>query len=364
MKATTDVGVYQREEKCWNFWPTVALFLMTFLMVSCEENPYCDKPFDFILITDDISINETWAINEDHPLMENLQALGHMVGRKSFTDLEFDWSLTKVVVLKSTENRFDRNLHLRKEWLQFLEDVRGKTRMIPSHETINWLKDKASYTKDLQGAGINVLPFVLVKGQKEGEVANESNNRLRQIKDEHGWETLVFKPNTANKGRWIEKVTNSDFDKRDKQFQYLLSHGHDMLVQEFQRSISEQGEVSVVIIGNNVTHAVLKKPKPGGILVHEHWGGTTKLHVPTQEEIAFARNVVREIGKPLGHFLLRARIDMIRDNSNELALMELSATSPHLHLAKNPEAAKIFAEHLHHELCTICSCEDSRRTEL
>jgi hypothetical protein len=75
----THVAVHQQEKK-WNFWPTVALFLMTFLMVSCEENPCCDKPFDIVIVTDDISMNEKWAMKEDQPLMEKLQALGHMVG--------------------------------------------------------------------------------------------------------------------------------------------------------------------------------------------------------------------------------------------------------------------------------------------
>lgn len=331
------------------------------LMVSCEENPCCDKPFDIVLIMDDINMNEEWAIKDDQPLMEKLQALGHMVGRKSFMDLEFDWSLTKVVVLKSAEQCFDSN---KEQWLAFLEGLKGKTPIIPSHEMINWIENKASYMSDLKDAGINIPEFVLVKGHKEGEAASESNVTLRQIKEEHGWETLVFKPNNSNKGRWCEKVTKGIFDEKDNQFQYVISVGHDMLVQEFHSSISEHGEVSIVMIGDNVSHAVLKRPAPGGFLVHEHWGGITKLHVPTQEEITFARKVVRVSGERFGHFPSFSRVDLIRDNSNELALMEFTPVCPMIYINGNPNVAEALAAHLHNELQNVCSCEDSGRSGL
>jgi glutathione synthase/RimK-type ligase-like ATP-grasp enzyme len=306
-------------------------------------------------------MNVAWTINEDHLLMKYLQAIGHTVGRKSYEDSEFDWSLTKAAVTTTPWERYEGGRL--DGFYAFTQDTSKKTSLLPSHDTIQWIDNKAGYMKVLQDAGINALPFVFVKGYKEGEVAKESNVTLRQIKEEKGWETLVFKPNVAMRGKWVEKVTKSDFDKKDNQFQHLISLGHDMLVQEFQSSISEQGEVGVVVIGNNVTHAVLKKPKPGGFLVHEHWGGTYTLHVPIQEEIAFAEKVLRVSGVHFGPFPY-ARVDMIRDNSNELALIELTAIAPGLQLASNPEAAKVLAEHLHHGLHTICSCEDSGRSEL
>jgi hypothetical protein len=137
-----------------------------------------------------------------------------------------------------------------------------------------------------------------------------------------------------------------------------------MLVQEFQRSIPEHGEVSVVIVGDNVTHAVLKKPKPGGFIVHEHWEGTNTLHVPTNEEVTFARKVVRVSGERFGHFPPISRVDMFRDNSNELAMMELTIIGPMMYIDVNPKVAEALVERLHHELPTICSCKYPERSEL
>jgi glutathione synthase/RimK-type ligase-like ATP-grasp enzyme len=144
---------------------------------------------------------------------------------------------------------------------------------------------------------------------------------------------LVIKPNFANDGRWVKKVAISDFNKKVKQFQYLVSLGHDMLVQELSTQYkTEQGEqVGVVVVGDNVTHAVLKKPKPDSFLVHLSWGGDQTLYQPTEEKIGFTKQVVRVTGQRFGHFPLRARVDMSRDNSNELDLMEQTADCPGLY---------------------------------
>ena len=71
---------------------------------------------------------------------------------------------------------------------------------------------------------------------------------------------------------------------------------------------------------------------------------------PTAEEIAFAEKAVAACD-PQPHY---ARVDIIRDNNDELAVIEMEMIEPELWFRLKPEAAKVLAESI--QLQTNLSC--------
>jgi len=74
--------------------------------------------------------------------------------------------------------------------------------------------------------------------------------------------------------------------------------------------------------------------------VQDDYGGTIHLYAPSPEEIAFAEKAV----KACSPVPLYARVDVIWDNNNELAIIELELIEPELWFRKNDKAADLLAE--------------------
>eukprot|EP00977_Amphora_coffeiformis_P022913 scaffold11842_cov151-Amphora_coffeaeformis.AAC.1 len=138
------------------------------------------------------------------------------------------------------------------------------------------------------------------------------------------------------------------------------AYGHDQLgigigeylILCYQYQIKTKGERSLIVIGGNVTHAVIKKPKADNFLVHEGFGGTTELHDPTPDEVAFAEQVYQAVTNIVDACPAYLRVDMIYDNDHKLALMELAAGTAHLWLTKNPAAADALVTYINNLLQT------------
>ena len=112
-----------------------------------------------------------------------------------------------------------------------------------------------------------------------------------------------------------------------------------MMLQPFQENIITHGEYSFILIDGKYTHAVLKVAKPGDFRVQDDFGGTVHNHKATKEEISFAENAVKAcIEKPM-----YARVDVIIDNNNKLAISEIELIEPELWFRKHHDAAVLLA---------------------
>ena len=110
------------------------------------------------------------------------------------------------------------------------------------------------------------------------------------------------------------------------------------LVQPVLDGVRTHGETSMMFIEGAFTHAALKRPKAGSVLVQEEHGGTITPVNPPDWAIA-------EAGRVLGHLAeppLYARVDaIILDGS--LQLMEVELIEPELFFSHHPPAAKALA---------------------
>ena len=292
------------------------------------------KSFDFVILTDDRYVlppTDQYTQNiyqEDNLLKEALEARGTKVGRVSWSDVDFDWASTNAVIFRTTWDYFGRY----EEWVNWLEQLKHKTQMINPYNTVRWNMDK-HYLAELAAKGIHIPTTVYVE---KGEQLS-----LKEISQQRAWEIMIIKPCFSASARHTYKVTSENLDEHEALFAELISQ-EAMMVQEFQQDVIDRGEVSLMVMGGVFTHAVLKRAKSGDFRVQDDFGGTLEDYEPTPEEIEFSERAIAAVS-PLPAY---ARVDLIRDNDGQLALIELELIEPELWFRHCPKAAQVLADHL------------------
>jgi hypothetical protein len=115
-----------------------------------------------------------------------------------------------------------------------------------------------------------------------------------------------------------------------------------MMLQEFQGSVISQGEMAFIQFDGKFSHAVLKRAKAGDFRVHDDYGGSVNVYLASEDEMAFAREVISVCNTVPAY----ARVDAIWDNNNKLCVSELELIEPELWFRVFPEAAESFADAL------------------
>jgi len=292
-----------------------------------------NKQYDIIILTDSRYVNfkkidayTQNVLDEDSLVKTALKNNGLKVERISWDTKEFDWSTTKFILFRSTwdySDRFD-------EFSLWLNHVSQKTKLLNSENIIRWNMDK-HYLADLQLKGVHIIPTVYIeKGAK---------TTLKDIHEKTNWITTILKPCVSGAARHTYKLDYENIEDHESIFQKLIAV-EAMMLQPFQNSIIEKGEVSLIVINGKYTHAVLKVAKKGDFRVQDDWGGTVYTYTPNKEEIKFAENAV----KACIEFPIYARADITTDNDGKLAIVELELIEPELWFRNNIQAVNLLAE--------------------
>lgn len=295
--------------------------------------------FDIVVLTDKRFINPANddsfmqnVVKEDRMVVESLEKKGLKVYRTHWDDQEIDWTSTKNLLFRTTwdyHHRFD-------EFSNWLKDVNSKTNVINPYELILWNQDK-HYLKELAEKGISIPPTIFM--EKGG------NYKLVDLFKRTNFSEAIIKPAVSASARETYWIKSEDAEKNE----ILLKNNlplESMLFQEFQEQIATKGELSIVVFGGKFSHAVLKKSKPGDFRVQDYWGGTLHEYQASSKEIELAEHIVSLINpKPV-----YARVDLMWDNNDRLALAELEMIEPELWFRRFPESVDRFAtaiiEHL------------------
>ncbi len=112
-----------------------------------------------------------------------------------------------------------------------------------------------------------------------------------------------------------------------------------MAVQPFIEAIAE-GEYSLILFDGVLSHCVIKRPSEGDFRVQPHYGGTTESCAPPAGAEALAHAALAAAPAEATY----ARVDIIRDDAGELAIMELELIEPALFLPQAPDANATFAK--------------------
>jgi glutathione synthase/RimK-type ligase-like ATP-grasp enzyme len=291
--------------------------------------------FDIVILTDNRYVNPTttnWYIDqvllEDQLLKTALEDKGLKVCKKDWADPSFDWTKTKYAIFRTTWDYFDRF----DEFFSWLDQTKNKTTFINSAEVINWNIDK-HYLQDLAKNNINIAPTLFVeKGDKIS---------LKQLFEKTNWAEAVLKPAISGAARHTYRINASNYSEFEAVFQELISE-ECMLFQEFLNTITTQGEISLILIGGEYTHAVKKIAKKGDFRVQDDHGGRVEKYTPTELEITFAEDCL----KASPYRPIYARIDIVYDNNNKPSLSELELIEPELWFRNNSTSANLLAEEI------------------
>ena len=293
------------------------------------------KKYDIVLLTDSRYVNldpEDWYLrnifDDEAPVIRALEERGMKVWRTNWDNPDFDWFQTRYVVFRSTWDYFDRF----PEFSKWFEKVAGLTSMINPYEIIKWNMDK-HYLRDLSDLGINVPSTIYME--------TGDRRTLREIVQTAGWSEMILKPCVSGTARHTFRLHKGNISAHESIFRELI-HSESMMLQEFQHRVITRGEVAFVLFDGIYSHAILKKAKDGDFRVHEDFGGSVEEYFPSQEEIAFAEQVVSQCN-PLPVY---ARVDAIWDNHNELCVSELELIEPEMWFRFYPGAAASFADAL------------------
>ncbi|MCL6265829.1 ATP-grasp domain-containing protein [Flagellimonas myxillae] len=275
--------------------------------------------------------NVVW---EDQLVVEALVQQGLRVTRISWDDPNFDWSSTQFAMFRSTWDY----IHRVNEFTSWMERTALQTQFINSKKLIDWNMDK-HYLQDLNKAGVHIPKTRFIEKGSSSSLAEV----CKLAKESFGFHSsnLVLKPCISGGARHTYKIASNQMEDYEEIFASLIQN-EALMLQEFQENIVQKGEVSLMVFNGHYTHAVLKVAKPGDFRVQDDFGGSVKAYEPSEEEIQFALKTVQAAPE----LPMYARVDIFRDNENQLALAELEIFEPELWFRRHPEAAAVLAKNI------------------
>jgi hypothetical protein len=258
---------------------------------------------------------------------EAFRRLGWAVQSVSWRDHSVDWRHFEVVVIRSTwdyQNEPNR-------FLSVLETiVRSGVRLINPLELVRW-NIRKTYLLNLQTKGIRIVPTI------SGQCITDRrlNDHFRDI----GAPELVIKPVIGAGSQDTYRI------RRDSGYPAIEEivtkfENCDYLAQPFMRAIVADGEYSLFFFGAKFSHAIKKKPGKRDYRVQEEYRGAYKRLAPQSDLVKTAQQVIATV-EPAPVY---ARVDLVRDQENRFAVMELELIEPGLFLQLDKRAPNRFAQ--------------------
>lgn len=102
------------------------------------------------------------------------------------------------------------------------------------------------------------------------------------------------------------------------------------LIQPFIPSVCSQGELSMLFMGNEFSHALMKTPKLGDYRSQTKYGAVEVNIVPPPKAIAAGLEILQKYAS--NSSLAYARIDMVEGQDGNWLLMEIELIEPYLYL--------------------------------
>lgn len=279
----------------------------------------------------------------DEPLRAALRARGAAVHDPRWRDPDVDWSAYDLAVVRTTWDYSSR----RDAFVAWAADAGKATTLLNPADVVRWNSHK-SYLLELEERGAPVVPTAwLGQGDRVS---------VRALLDARDWNRAVIKPAVGAGGSGLCRVAldprhpdpqdgaapesaEHRADRAQEHLDALLEVG-DAMVQPFLPTVATRGELSVVIVEGQVSHAVRKYPADGDFRVQSTHGGRYVVEPVDPEVGALARWIVEATDADL----LVARVDLIEDDAGTHQLMELELIEPDLLFSIVPEAAASVAD--------------------
>ncbi len=272
-------------------------------IATCSRPPARDEDIDFLLPA--------------------LRRRGAAAEAAAWTDAKTDWSAFDTVLISSTWD-YDERLDEFRSWV---ERTGAETKLLNPPATVAWNLDK-HYLRELEEAGVATIPTIWTEPGREAEI--------ERTVAELGWSDIVVKPVVDLGARRLARVETAMVAR------ILRALDAPGMAQPFLSSLQTEGELSLIYLAGELSHAVRKRPARGDFRVQPQYGGSVEALEPPREAATLgAAALAAAPGDPL-----YARADLVRDERGTLRLIELELIEPNLYLARAPESAERLARAL------------------
>lgn len=229
-----------------------------------------------------------------------------------------NWSQFDAAIIGTTWDYWDRN----DQFLSTLAEIESHTRLFNSSALVRWNSNK-QYLKELATKGARLIPTEWIEDPNETSIRNAF--------DSLDCDDMVVKRQVG---------AGADGQYRLKRGDKIPDMQHPMMAQPFLRAIQTEGEMSLIFIDGEFSHALIKRAHGDDYRIQSSYGGTE--HAITADD--GDHQAAGKILESLNETPLYARVDMIRGDSGDLFLMELELIEPYLYPVEGPELGTRMAK--------------------
>ncbi|MGD2111348.1 MAG: hypothetical protein PVI86_18375 [Phycisphaerae bacterium] len=267
-----------------------------------------------------------WEV-DDRPLHAAFADLGVELCHPAWDDRDFDWTACDAALMRTTWDYQDR----RDEFLAWARRVAAAIPLYNPLPVIRWNTDK-TYLRDLQSRGVTTIPTVWLNAGTTVDVGSALAAR--------GWKRAFLKPAIGATARETLRfqTDRAGIEQAERHIARLLPT-EDLLLQPYLPSVERVGELSLIFIDRQFSHAVRKVPVPGDYRVQDDFGASDEPARVNANLVEMALDIVNTVQ----HDLLYARVDFLRDEHDRLCVSELELVEPSLFFRHCPEAAPRLA---------------------
>ncbi len=261
---------------------------------------------------------------DDRVLQSTLINKGIAAQIVAWDDERIDYSSFTHAVIRSCWDYDEKVL----QFLERMKYISSFCQLINPYQTILKNCDKR-YLLELERRGVSVVPFAIV----------DADFSLSQFQC---FDKLIVKPTVSASGKNTYRIDAEDAAAINAAIDEIQKIGKCAIVQEYIENVETYGERSAVVIGGNVHYAMKKTPAKGGFLVHEYVGGSYRKTTLKSDEMRFIEDLIAKIDDRY----LYMRVDFLRDEFDNIMLLELEMIEPGLYMSKEPQIAEAFIEEL------------------
>lgn len=298
--------------------------------VSCEASTL--KSFFPTLAEPNLISPDPAFTPDDYMAVEALRNNGHDVqaivwGVNPQQLLDFD-----LIIIRSPWDYMDSDDNKNNffAWLHELE--LAKLPVMNSFTLMRWLLDK-HYLQDFAEQGIETIPTQYLPA---GITLNLAETFTQQG-------PCILKQCISAAGIGLFFIdTLQTAHKQQAAFQIALND-NDYMLQPLIPEIKTHGEWSLIFLGGDYSHSILKKPAENSIMVHAERGGS--IHFPVCAPVnvlALAHRVHTRLTEKFS-YVLYVRIDVI-ETKNGPVLVECEGVEPELFFRADTNSVKRFVE--------------------
>jgi len=257
---------------------------------------------------------------DDEALIERLEPMGLSCARPRWDDASVDWSSFDAILIRTTwdyQERLD-------EFLAWVDRAGDAAPLFNPASVVRSNVDKR-YLRTLERAGIPIVPTSWIESAIDGEGIARLLDSLGAARTGTAG---ALKPvvGAGASGLMLFGREEAEAGAAHASEQVGLHGG--VLLQPAIASVRTTGELSVVLIDGEPTHAVRKVPSPDEWRVQIEFGGAYTMEEAGEQEMDIAKRSVATLGD--GEAPLYARIDMVEVEGLGPAVIEAELIEPEL----------------------------------